>query len=319
MAAWRPRRAGQGSRGASGGPSCAACLLQAQGELAAAAASIEEGLALKRAQFGAGHPDLATFVHALVNVWWALGERERALEAQRRALADAEAAVGPFHPQTGLIRQTLVLRLKAVGAYDEARTRLRQALARESGENARVARWETLLADFELDEGRFAEAEPRLARAVAITERLNGKDSVKLFLPLSGLVRALVGLGRLAEAEATLQRLGAILGRESGRESATEVDLLVLEGTLRIAQGRRADAESCFRRARELAARVTKEGVAAPTRMLAGLLCAARRTAPEGLQLAEQAVALTEKSAPGSRDEAEARATLAACRAAASR
>ena len=64
---------------------------------------------------------------------------------------------------------------------------------------------------------------------------------------------------------------------------------------------------------------MTKEGVAAPTRMLAGLLCAARNTAPEGLQLAEQAVALTEKSAPGSRNEAEARATLAACRAAASR
>ena len=77
-----------------------ACLLQAQGDLAAARPLFERALAINEKALGPEHPDTATSLNNLASLLQAQGDLAGARPLLERALAIREKALGPEHPDT---------------------------------------------------------------------------------------------------------------------------------------------------------------------------------------------------------------------------
>ena len=73
--------------------------------------------------------------------------------------------------------------------------------------------------------GRYADAEPLLKEALAITERALGKEHPDTAISLSGLARLYRAMGRYRDAEPLLKQAIAISEKLVGREHPTVADL----------------------------------------------------------------------------------------------
>jgi tetratricopeptide (TPR) repeat protein len=174
----------------------------------------------------------------------------------RRALAVAEAKLGPEHPDTARDLQDLGGLSQALGRPTEAELLLRRALAiaeRNSGsDHPDVARILNDLAELFLATNRLDEAEALLRRALAIWERCLGPDHPDVALALNNLSWLLQAANRRDEAEALLRRALAIDERTFGPDHPNVArDLNKLAVTLQDTD-REDEAEPLLRRALEI-------------------------------------------------------------------
>jgi len=129
-------------------------------------------------------PDLdqvAQITHSLAFLYMVQGKFPDAEALERRALAMQERSSGAEHPDTARILIGLARARQAVGQLDQAESLYRQAIAIRikalGPDDPRVAEGLDYLAQMLfLEEGRSAEAEPLLVRALAIQEKTASAD-----------------------------------------------------------------------------------------------------------------------------------------------
>jgi tetratricopeptide (TPR) repeat protein len=148
-------------------------LAHSQGNPAAGIPLAEQGLELRIAALGAGHPDVARDLNALGALYHLAGRYSDAVQACQWALAIFEGCYGP-------------------DSFEAA-----QACAN--------------LAVLLGDQGHLTDAEALGRQSLAILEAVVGPEDVEVGLTLLNLATAVAGQGRGAEAAEAATRAGAIL------------------------------------------------------------------------------------------------------------
>ena len=105
------------------------------------------------------------------------------------------------------------------------------------------------LADLYEAQGRFAEAEPLLKRALVINAKVLGPDHVNVAADLTGLAAVYRDQGRYKDAEALLKHALEINEKALGPEHQSVSSTLTLLGGIYEIQNRHAEAEPLFSRA----------------------------------------------------------------------
>ncbi len=319
-------------------PAVAECLdglglaAKATGDHAAALRLYREALDLRARFLGTASPEYA---ETLNNLGVALKTAERLEEAEpllaeslgvRRAILDhrlRDAAV--TEPQRNAGRRdvattmtNLAAVLKGRGAFDEAESLYREALAtfREALGNGhyRVAVALNNLALLLVEERKLEEAEALYREALAIRRKVFGDEHLAVATGLKNLAQLLMELGRLEEAE-PLYREALELGRRLPGDAQRLANTLEQLADLLVTLGRYGEAEPLCNEALAI-----RRGRDAGTARLAGCLAVLARVhmgrgeAAAALPLLREAVALYEKrSGPPGRQLAEARSDLGGC------
>ena len=166
-------------------------LLEVDGDPRQARVHLERGLALREAQLGPDHPDVAASLRSLAHVLDALGERSEALALHRRALAISERAFGPDHPEVAAALVGLANAAADLGDRDEARAGYARALQiLEQGlgpEHPDLVAPLHNLAIEAFEDGDTELAIARSERVVRILEAALGRDHARLAPPLNVL------------------------------------------------------------------------------------------------------------------------------------
>ncbi|MEU3103246.1 tetratricopeptide repeat protein [Streptomyces griseoflavus] len=228
------------------------------------------------------------------------GQAPLTLSLEERALAIAEAELGPNHPATALRLGNLAATLSELGRHSEALPLAERALAITEtalgpDHPATAVRLNNLAATLS-DLGRHSEALPLAKRALAITETALGPDHPTTALRLDNLAQTLSELGRHSEALPLAERALAITETALGPDHPdTAVRLGNLAQTLS-ESGRHSEALPLAKRA--LAITETALGPDHPDTAvrlgnLAGTLSELGRHS-EALPLAKRALAITE-------------------------
>ena len=142
--------------------------------------------------------------------------------------------------------------LQRAGKYQEAIPVAQQILAIEERSGAgqlAVAAWVSNLGELYRNQGRHAEAEPLLQRALAMREKTLGRDHFEVAQSLNNLAMLYQSAGRYAEAEPLYLRSSAIFERTVGRESPNVAASLNNLAWLYQSQGRYSESEELNRRA----------------------------------------------------------------------
>ncbi len=223
----------------------------------AAAAFFERALAIWEQALGADHPNVATSLNNLAELYRAQGRHAEAEPLVCRALAIFEQALGADHPLVATNLNNLALLYQAQGRPAEAEPLHLRALAiREQAlgpDHPNVAASLNNLAELYRAQGRPAEAEPLCHRALAIFEQALGPDHPDVAQSLNNLALLYQARDRHAEAEPLFRRALAISEQALGPDHPHVAINLNNLGGLYHAQGRHAEAEPLFRRALAIA------------------------------------------------------------------
>ncbi len=171
-----------------------ASYLKAIGAYAQAAPLYERALAIREQVLGEWHPDTATSLNNLVELYQAQGAYDRAAPLLKRALAIREQVLRAGHPNTAANLNNLAELYRAQGAYDRAVPLYERALAiREQVLGDRhpdTAASLNNLAVLYQSQGAYDRAEPLHTRALDIYEQVLGAmhpDTATSLMGLAGL------------------------------------------------------------------------------------------------------------------------------------
>jgi eukaryotic-like serine/threonine-protein kinase len=236
-----------------------------------------------------------------------LGQLERALEVNGRALAAAEKEVGPLHPETASIRFNRGLALIQLGRLDEAEPLLVRALAdREKvlgPGHADVGESLMALGQLANERNRHGRGLPYFARALAIYEK-SLPGTFQAALARYNLGDSLREQGRFEEAQANLERALGEFEKIYGPDHGYTIVPLTGIGELRLDQGRPAEAVPPLARALAIPQQeaMPPEWIARLRFLLARALWESGEDRPRALRLVQEAreayVAKGEESVP---------------------
>lgn len=213
----------------------------------------EETLALRKAQLGPEHPQIAVSFDALGDLYYRQARYAEAERAHREALAIRQKTPGSNHLDVAESLNSLATDLFERGTGKEAETLYRQALAiRQQSlgpDHLDVADSKTHLGWLFLNQERYEESEQQLTNAMAIREQALGPDHHLVADNLNLLADLHYKRGEYEQAEALIQRALGIYQQvldpghpEIGRS------LLTL-GTLHRFRNQSEQAEDTVRRA----------------------------------------------------------------------
>lgn len=267
------RRSGRASPALLPALSALGGALAAQGEHARAQPILQRAVALARR-----HRLPAAEAAALDQLTTSLARQGRIDEAEPfglQAVAAAERAFGPDHPETAAARVNLATLEIDRGRFAEAEAMLVPALAtleRHHGpDHPDVTRAMLNLATVHKELGRLAEAEADYRRALAAFERRLGPDHPECAVARNDLGVVLFEQRRYAEAESEYAQAVALAERTLGAaHPVTAVFTSNLAESL-LALGRPAEAESLFRQALASLRATLGDGHAAVAEVLRGL------------------------------------------------
>ncbi len=158
--------------------------------------------------------------HILGSLYDEQADHEQAREHQEKAIAIAEAALGPRHPQVSTSVNNLGIIFRALGESATARVHFRRALElRESAygpDHPAVAAVLANLVNAETDLGNFDEAMRVLSRTLEIRERSFGPDHLEVASTLLNIARVTYERGDYRAALRDNARALAIQERELG-------------------------------------------------------------------------------------------------------
>src|SRR5262249_12143875 len=138
------------------------------GNYGKAAPLYERALAIRQKVFGEQHPDTATSLNNLANLYQSMGDYAKAKPLYERALKIWEKVLGPEQPRTALSLNNLA------GLY--------------------------------LDIGDYAKAEPLFERSLTILEKVLGSEHLWTALSLNNLARLELDMTKIGEARALALR-----------------------------------------------------------------------------------------------------------------
>lgn len=227
--------------------------LEYAGDYARAEPLFRQALVIDEKALGSNHPDVATTLSGLAQLFRAkndYGEAERLL---RQALAIDEKVFGPDHPSVAMIQSSLGEMLEDEADYPGAELLLRKALAIDEKalrpDHPGLARDLGNLGELYKDEHNYAEAEPLVRRALEIGEKALGPDHPDVAIGLNNLAQLLVYKGDYDEAEPLLRQALAIDEKALGPDHPLVATNLNNLARLLKAKGDYIEAEPLMRRA----------------------------------------------------------------------
>jgi CHAT domain-containing protein/tetratricopeptide (TPR) repeat protein len=206
---------------------------------------------LARQKHGDKHPEYATAISWLANVYGAQGRYAEAERLYKRSLAIREKALGPEDPLVANSLNSLADLYRYAGRFAEAELLLKRALAMSEKalglEHSEVATTLNILGALYRNQGRYAEAEPLYKRALAIRVKAFGEHS-DVATSLNNLAQLYAAQGRYAEAEPLYKRSLAIREKALGPEHSDVAYVLNNLAELYRDQSRYAEAEPLSKR-----------------------------------------------------------------------
>jgi serine/threonine-protein kinase len=180
------------------------------GDVAAAEALSQQGLALDRRLFGDRHPHVAIDLYNLANIRLDRANYREAERLYREALGIDVDWYGEKHPKTATSALMVGRALAYQGRADDARTFYERAMTAFRSvypdTHVRVGSVFSLMGDLARDQGRFDEADRDFEQAAAIFKAVAGERHEFYLHQMSNLGSVLVARGRYVEAEAVLRR-----------------------------------------------------------------------------------------------------------------
>jgi tetratricopeptide (TPR) repeat protein len=177
---------------------------------------------------------------------WALGAYSQARPLSARALAIAQEAFGPEHPDTAAYLNNLAFLLKDQGDRAGARPYFESALAiyeKALGpEHPHTATSLDNLAELLREQGNFADARPMHERALAIREKAKGPQDPDTATSLHNLALLLHDQSDLPDARPLYERALAIYEKALGPEHPHANRARTNLARLRLAQGAPSEA-----------------------------------------------------------------------------
>jgi len=226
--------------------------LREAGKYAEATPLAMRALELTRARRGENHPDTATSMVWLADLYRDQGRYAEAEPLYRRSLTIREKALGPEHPDVAISLSDLAGLYRTQGRYGEVEPLYRRAIAiyEKSGPSRQQGLAITLdnLAEFYVAQRRYAEAEPLKKRALAIREKVLGPEHPSVAIGLQNLAALYAEQGRYGEAEPLHRRALAIREKALGLEHPHVAFSLDELAGLYTNQGRYGEAEPLYRR-----------------------------------------------------------------------
>lgn len=187
------------------------------GQFNKAESPLEKSLEIRKAHFGAHHPETARSLHHMGLYHHRTGDYKKADRLIREALDIRQSYFGNEDIAVASSLNSLADLLHSTGNYDEAETIYRQVLPlrRELlGEehhdvNSTLYRLGNLLQDL----GRYDEAEEKLKQSIELTKKLKGERHLDTASNMISLALLLRNQGKLSEAE-QMNRQGLEIYRE---------------------------------------------------------------------------------------------------------
>ncbi|WP_438035765.1 tetratricopeptide repeat protein [Sorangium sp. So ce204] len=238
----------------------------------------ERALTILEKALGRDHPDVATVLNNLAELYRAKGDYATAEPLYQRALTIREKALGREHPDVANSLNNLAELYRAKGDYATAEPLYQRALTiREKAlgrEHPDVAASLHNLAALYMAKGDYGSAEPLYQRAVTIREKALGREHPDVATSLNNLADLHRTKGDYATAEPLHQRALTILEKALGREHPDVAQSLNNLAVLYMTKGDYASAEPLCQRAltiREKALGREHPAVAQSLNNLAGL------------------------------------------------
>ena len=155
------------------------------------AAATSAALAIREKALGPDHPDVATSLNNLADLYQAQGRYAEAEPLVPARLAIREKALGPDHPDVGTSLNNLADLYRDPGPLRRGRAAVSARLAISEKalgpDHPDVGTVLNNLAELYRAQGRYAEAEPLFQRSLAITEKALGPDHPNVGTSLNNL------------------------------------------------------------------------------------------------------------------------------------
>jgi CHAT domain-containing protein/Tfp pilus assembly protein PilF len=226
--------------------------LYSQGRYSEAIPLAQRTLAIVERALGPEHPNVATALNNLADLYQAQGRYPEAVPLYKRSLAIWEKALGPDHPDVALSLNNLAGLYLTQGRYADVEALFKRSLAiREKTlglDHPDVAQALNNLAGLYDTQGRYSDAEPLYKRSLAIREKVQGKDHPDVAVSLTNLAGLYRRRGRLADTESLEKRSLAIREKALGHDHPDVAQSLNNLGSLYDHEGRYVDAEALYKR-----------------------------------------------------------------------
>ena len=236
--------------------SCLGIYLESQGQYRLAEPLFQQALEITRTALGVAHPDFATSLNNLAELYRAMGRHAEAEPLYQQALEVRRTALGEVHPDFATSLNNLGGLYAAVGRHAEAEPLYQQAL-----EIYRTALGETHpsfaaslnnLAELYRAMGHHAEAEPLYQQALEIRRTALGEAHPDFATSLNNLALLYRAMGHHAEAEPLYQQALEITRAALGETHPSFASSLNNLGGLYDAMGRHVEAEPLYQQALEI-------------------------------------------------------------------
>jgi tetratricopeptide (TPR) repeat protein/CHAT domain-containing protein len=212
-----------------------------------------EALRIRETALGPEHPDVATSLNNLAELYKGQGNYSAAEPLYQRALRVWEAALGPDHPDVANSLNNLALLYSDQGNYSAAEPLYQRALrvweAALGSDHPLVATSLNNLALLYKAQGNYGAAEPLYQRALRIRETALGPDHPDVANSLNNLARLYYDQGNYGAAEPLLQRALRILETALGPDHPLVATSLNNLAELYQSQGNYGAAEPLLQRA----------------------------------------------------------------------
>jgi tetratricopeptide (TPR) repeat protein len=232
---------------------CAGHYLYDRGQYAQAEPLLQRALSIREQVLGSQHPEVASTLNDLVELYVLQGKYQQAEPLMQRALSIREQVLGPQHAQTATALNNLAAIYIKQGKYQQAEPLMQRALAlREQalgGDHPEVAESLNNLGLLYIQQGRYAEAEPLYQRAIALDEHIQGPEHPETLVHISNLASLYTFQGKYSEAERLNQRVLTARERVLGLEHPYTAWTLFNLGQLYCVQGKYEQAEPLLQRA----------------------------------------------------------------------
>ena len=235
--------------------------LYQQGRYREAIPIAEKVLTISEKVLGPEHPNTATSLNNLAELYRNMGAYDKAEPLYRRSLAIREKVLGPDHPDTAQSLNNLGLLYNSLGAYEKAEPLYRRSLAIKEKvmgpEHPNTATSLNNLTMLYRATGAYDKAEPLLRRSLAIREKVLGPEHASTAQSLNNLAALYdEGMGAYDKAEPLYRRSLAIrekvLGPDHPDTAISLNNLAMLYGVM----GAYDKAEPLLRRSLEIREKV---------------------------------------------------------------
>jgi tetratricopeptide (TPR) repeat protein len=214
-----------------------------------------DALAMRRRLLPAGHPDVAESLHALAALEIEAGDNaagERLLR-EARALLEAHAERGPYHPETLATMADLAVVLNRSARNADAEALQREVVTRQTrvfgAESPAVANGLNNLATIQANRGNLEGAAQSFLAVRRLQARLLGPQHWETANSTRNLARVRELQGRYAEALPLMREAYAISGNDRGDGGRMASVVGGQLGVLLVRTGARAEGLALLRRA----------------------------------------------------------------------